>query len=328
MPTKPNKSGKQQEYIPAGNGEKSGQYLGDGVSTKSFKSFSKTQKNKNVNKENSKKTQKLEEELKSTLENYTSGKYSFYCEYSQGIIENNENIKDKALKYNTSYGTSKEETIQKIEDTKKIIEIIENQPLKEQTLYRIEREFLTNKINYKVGEIIKWGIRSTTKDNNFADKVLNGFDKGFDKKDFLNGCTIFKIEGKIKSLDIDKYSKFDQQEALVYGNFKVKNIEEDNLLEKWEKQKDQKINEYNKQVDYVLKYPQEFAKKYNIEFKKFTSKSGQEMMQIGKTITLTKSFDNQKAKNVLEKYANIIDPSYDNYDGVKTIKRITLVYNN
>lgn len=45
MPTKPNHSGQQQEYVPAGNGDASGEYADNAtVSNVHFKSFKKPEK--------------------------------------------------------------------------------------------------------------------------------------------------------------------------------------------------------------------------------------------------------------------------------------------
>ena len=45
MPTKPNHSGQQQEYVPAGNGDASGEYADNATgSNVHFKSFKKPEK--------------------------------------------------------------------------------------------------------------------------------------------------------------------------------------------------------------------------------------------------------------------------------------------
>lgn len=93
MPTKPNKAGEQQPYIPAGNGDSSGEYADNGGTNVHFQSFkkpeesvkssSKTKITNSVKKETIKESPKVKslndytDELlkKSGVKEYTSKKY-------------------------------------------------------------------------------------------------------------------------------------------------------------------------------------------------------------------------------------------------------------
>ncbi len=190
------------------------------------------------------------------LRAYTAGKYDACCNISQEIEESGTTSKD----YDSS----------DLEQTKQIMKVIDNQPVNSSELVRIESGYAS----HQVGDTITWGIRSTSRDTEFADKVLNRNDDGARDKlystydDSYLGMTEYRIVGNKKSLDISNYSEYDQQESLVKGKFKVVGKEEIRY------QPPKKIR-----FDEAVKDNPELKNNYS----EFTSKNGNLMMRDNQT---------------------------------------------
>ena len=143
---------------------------------------------------------------------YTSGDYHATCSISQALQEGKK-VPDGA-------------DAKVVEQTKQIMKAIDGQPIRTSELVRVE----AGHANVKAGDTLTWGIRSTSRDTNFADKVVNRSDEGSRDKvysthdDRYLGMTEYRITGSKKALDVDQYSEYDQQESLVQGNFKVKSV--------------------------------------------------------------------------------------------------------
>lgn len=216
----------------------------------------------------------ITEEMKQTFKDYTNGKYDYYCEYSQALVSKTGKDLQEAIERVDKYEGSGY-YIQNIgvdeakRRTKEMMDIIDSQPETETPLYRIDRW----NFDQKEGDIIEWGIHSTSRDAGFADRVLGGNEEGFVEyaERLKSRPTVFEIVGKKKHLDISEFSDFDQQESLVFGKFRIKSITEPDLSLSIKKQGFD---------DAVKEFPDSF------EF--FTSKKGKEMVRFadGKTFTI------------------------------------------
>lgn len=201
----------------------------------------------------------LTKENKAYLREYTSGKYRAACSISQEIQE----------------GKQPDGDAKDIEQTKQLMKVIDSQPIRNDELVRVE----TGHADLKAGDVLTWGIRSTSRDTAFADKVLNRQDEGTKDKlyslhdDRYFGMTEYHITGNKKALDVDEYSNFDQQESLVQGKFKVKSVEKTEF-------KPPKAQS----IDDAMKEHKELQERYS----EFTSKKGNPMIrdnETGKTYT-------------------------------------------
>lgn len=207
-----------------------------------------------------------------TLKDYSNGEYGYYCEYSQALVSKTGEDFEKAVAKVDKYRSGNVDNIgidEAKKRTKEIIDIIGSQPVSETPLYRIDRW----SFDKAEGDIIEWGIHSTSRDSTFADRVLGGNERGFvTYAEKLNKRpTVFEIVGKKKHLDISEYSDFDQQESLICGKFRVVKIIEPDLTISIKKQKFE---------DAVEDFPEQFSF--------FKSKSGKNMVRMldGKTYTV------------------------------------------
>ena len=222
-------------------------------------------------------TYKISDETAEYLRNYTAGKYHAACEISQDIMDGKgiEPYREKALK-NGEYTDIYTNLDTDIYQTKQIMKSIDEQPITDKELVRIE----AGDFEYKVGDTITWGIRSTSRDTDFSRKVLERSDDGLEDKlysgynDTYKGMTEYRIVGKKKALDISDYSNFDQKESLVQGKFKVISVDKKEYIPKPAKTIEQATNENQ--------IPKE-------RFQNFTSKKGNAMVRDTETgITYTK----------------------------------------
>jgi len=78
MPKKPNHAGKMQEYVPAGNGDASGEYGDSGGSNKHFKAFKKPKSVKPL---------KAKEKIKKTLDDDLKKAYQKYGNDEDSILD-------------------------------------------------------------------------------------------------------------------------------------------------------------------------------------------------------------------------------------------------
>lgn len=176
--------------------------------------------------------------IRDYLIDYTNGKYNHATSYSYFLL--NEKTKKKAIEkflyYNTNCISSKEDLVKEIPLIDEIIDIINKSPISDETLIRFQKTNITedeerNNIHqkeYKVGEILNWGIRSTSKDLNFVEKIASGNDRIELDSISVNGgyeYTEFKIVGPKRKLDIENYSYYEQSESLVMGKFIVEKVE-------------------------------------------------------------------------------------------------------
>lgn len=110
---------------------------------------------------------------------------------------------------------------------KNVKDLINKSIPKEIPLYRHETIYESDeRYNFEVGKTIKMDVRSFCNSENAFDscRALQLYDNAPHKD------VIFKIEGEVKSLEIESLSKFlNQKEHLVNGNFEITEIREATL---------------------------------------------------------------------------------------------------
>lgn len=166
-------------------------------------------------------------DMKQCFEEYARGEYEYYCAYSQALVTQSGDDLAKAVAdidywKNGSYiqtiglDTAKARTVE-------MMRLIDGQDLSDIPLYRIESFRGTMP---KQGDLLEWGIRSTSRDSTFADKVLKGLDKGLSSEfeELTHRPIVYEILGQKRHFDIAPFSPYDQQESLVFGKFKVLDI--------------------------------------------------------------------------------------------------------
>lgn len=209
----------------------------------------------------------LSESNKEYLRAYTSGNYKDCCAISQSI-EQGGNIQSG------SYDAHE------IEQTKQIMKAIDSQPVTDGELVRIE----SGDVDLKTGDTFTWGIRSTSRDTEFGDKVLNQADEGTENllysshDDKYLGMVEYRIVGEKKALDISSYSEYDQQESLVKGKFKVLSVDKSEFKPPESKTFEQAVKDNPSLKD---------------RYEEFTSKKGNSMVrdnETGQTYTKDKFF--------------------------------------
>lgn len=209
----------------------------------------------------------LSESNKEYLRAYTSGNYKDCCAISQSI-EQGGNIQSG------SYDAHE------IEQTKQIMKAIDSQPVTDGELVRIE----SGDVDLKTGDTFTWGIRSTSRDTEFGDKVLNQADEGTENllysshDDKYLGMVEYRIVGEKKALDISSYSEYDQQESLVKGKFKVLSVDKSEFNPPESKTFEQAVKDNPSLKD---------------RYEEFTSKKGNSMVrdnETGQTYTKDKFF--------------------------------------
>lgn len=161
---------------------------------------------------------KISSETMNSLIDYTNGMYTHYCEYSQALIEKKEGEIDWKNKWAAGTDIQKDQ-----EQTKEIMNHIKSSQV-DYDLYRFEllgsyRDFS----DFKVGDEISWGIRSVSQNSNWLDSVISGADEGIKLWDRREVVT-YTIKGKKNALDISPISTYDQDEALVCGKYKIKEV--------------------------------------------------------------------------------------------------------
>ena len=149
----------------------------------------------------------MKKEMNELLYNYSYGKYDDICEYSQYIISDGEDVVSKRSGNEMVASDWEILRLPEISDeikqqVKELADIIDNQSVSSQPLYRIERGVT----DVKTGDVINIGIRSTSQDSDFINRVFSEEDQGmhyypdgnFTEYRFLNS----------KSLDISDISAF------------------------------------------------------------------------------------------------------------------------
>lgn len=146
------------------------------------------------------------------LKDYTEGEFANAYIVAQKLIEGKE-INDSAFVTGNGMDHAKE--------TRRLLDKINSSTPSDQTLVRYENGSI-NPIP-KEGDTWTVGLRSFSRDKDFVNKVVANEDKGV--KAFGGNIVEYITEGKTRSFDMAPYSNFKQQEALVSGDFKVKNVE-------------------------------------------------------------------------------------------------------
>lgn len=208
----------------------------------------------------------LPQRLQKTLFDYTNGEFRNVCEWSQYITDKN-NFRSTYL-WDEGKGISK--SIK--EDVDDIHELIKEQPKEKGKLIRFER---ANHIdygrysgmyeNFKEGNYLNLGIRSTTRDLEFVDKLLNMEVEGLEsyhKKANEYGHIKYVFDSS-RSLDVSNISAYpDQLEELIYGKYKITKVT------------------HNKGVtggyEYIRMPMKEYVKENNLETEIRISKKGNE----------------------------------------------------
>lgn len=208
----------------------------------------------------------LPQRLQKTLFDYTNGEFRNVCEWSQYITDKN-NFRSTYL-WDEGKGISK--SIK--EDVDDIHELIKEQPKEKGKLIRFER---ANHIdygrysgmyeNFKEGNYLNLGIRSTTRDLEFVDKLLNMEVEGLEsyhKRANEYGHIKYVFDSS-RSLDVSNISAYpDQLEELIYGKYKITKVT------------------HNKGVtggyEYIRMPMKEYVKENNLETEIRISKKGNE----------------------------------------------------
>lgn len=151
-------------------------------------------------------------QLKNRIIEYTDGNYSDLTAYADYLANDKPD------------GFFKRELLEEVSDEDKewAIKLMEEIKKQEsnQELIRVERI----PRDVKVGDEIKVGVLSASKDLDFAERVISGGDKGIDYSE-RKGYSKYVFPKGTNSLDIEKYSPYNQNESLISGNFTVKKIE-------------------------------------------------------------------------------------------------------
>lgn len=203
----------------------------------------------------------MNDELKQALYEYTNGHFGHMCDYSQYLIDK-DNMQTRLAFYEKEMLPNLEE--KEKQQTIEIVNAINEQPVKDSMIYRIERNPTIDPVE---GNVVNLGIRSATRDAQFAKKVFEGEMEGFDfeEKHFNGNWMEYRFETS-KSLDISGISAYkEQEEELICGVYKIVRVEEvENVKAHWE---DTKIN------------VKDIAE--NVEH--FVSKNGKEMVKYSYT---------------------------------------------
>ncbi len=214
-----------------------------------------------------------DKELRDYIYDYTNGNYRDATTYTELI--NNGKTKKEAFEYVRIYGNSNSDDLLKeeIKKIEKLQNMIIAQPYKDDTLIRFEKTQMDENLNdkqrqYKIGEILNWGIRSSSTNINYFEKISSGNDAIVLEPlmaAYPFTYTEFKIVGS-QYLDISKYSEYpDQKEALIQGKFKVINVE------------NFRSNIVYDETKLTFK---EYLRKYNYRYEERITKSGKDFITI------------------------------------------------
>ena len=208
------------------------------------------------------------EDLKTFIYNYTDGDYSKICEYSQYILNPDMRV-SKFYKNDFWVKEILPEIPNDIKhNTETLVNIIKNQPVTNVPLCRIE----ANMIDVDVDDVLSFGIRSTSRDMEFAEKIFNGDVEGFDYDQFNGNFIEYRFKTS-KNFKVDEISAYkDQLEHLICGEYRVTDVEVvENVTRGW-------------------KYEMKPIKEVFPDVEMFTSKKGKEMVKYiedGKEKTMT-----------------------------------------
>ncbi len=168
----------------------------------------------------------LSKELQEVLYDYTNGFYRDLCDYSQYLVNGNDNNASPSL-YTKSKAWWEKNILSFVtederKNAEKLLNIIENQPVSDEPLVRIERD----RKDARPGEILSFGLRSASADLDFIEKIIDQEIEGFEDHDFFNGnWTEYRFLNS-KNLDVSEISAYqDQKERIFAGRYKVVSTE-------------------------------------------------------------------------------------------------------
>lgn len=225
-----------------------------------------------------------DKDLRDFIYDYTNGEYRIACSYTQRLAHGmTEKDAFKETNYYENSGINKlseNDFKNKIELSNKLLNEIDSQKPTQKILTRIEKhntDFGNKQTTFSVGQELDWGIRSTSSNEDFFNKVVSGQDKLSESSIMGNSYayTEYKIVGEKKGLNIAKYSEYpDQDEVLIHGKF---------IVEKVENFKPNIVYD-DKRITF-----KEYLKNNNFSYeKRISKKSGKEIIEIkdnqGKTV--------------------------------------------
>ena len=229
--------------------------------------------------------------LKEILYNYSNGYYGGIVDVSDAMLKGEEAISAyrEKMKPDSLSKPRDWDVDGNMDKASTIMRAIDRNPFDETPLYRVESAPYGGKLP-KVGEEITWGIRSFSSDKDFPYRAIRGEDKGMQKLaelygyDFSNSFDesqrpiVYEVVGKKKHLNIQEFSKYEEQaESLMYGTFVVEEIKDAPLESGIE----------------TFSFDEEVKRNHG-KYKLFKAKSGRDMVEVdGKTYTLA-SMQNKK----------------------------------
>lgn len=208
---------------------------------------------------------KLDEAMKKSIYDYTNGDYDDVCRYSQylvdpdGLMHGARQFENAILPYISDRDKERAE---------ELLRLIGEQSEKEQTLFRLEIGVNSS----GVGDTIKMGIRSTTRDDAFVDKVFDSNMEGFDfeSKNFNGEWTEYRFEN-VNSLDISPLSAYkSQEEELVSGAFEVTKVEFIENIPRGLAEKTIYVKDYAENVEHFVSKKGKDMVRYTYKGKEYT----------------------------------------------------------
>lgn len=218
--------------------------------------------------------------IRDYIYDYTNGDYLVASEYIRKL--NNGSSEEEAMRYVKTYFYDENKSNYDLETSLKLANElknkIENAPRKNNTLTRFEKQQVEpgEKLKeYNVGQEINYGILSTSSNEKFFDKVIEGKDK-IESESLMSAFpykyTELKFVGEKPQLDISKYSAYkDQDEVLITGKYVVEKVENFEPKVVYD-EKSITFSQYVKQNDY--KYELKTSKKSGKQIINIYNKDG------------------------------------------------------
>lgn len=235
----------------------------------------------------------LSEELQKTLYNYTDGDYVTLCDYSQYIMNGDADISPSQFVSTKQWWEEHRLpgiTEQEKKDAVELLNIINDQPVSDTPLVRIERSAL----DVSSGDEVTFGLRSTSSDLSFINKIENQDMRGFDmdllgEKNNGNWTEYHFINSK--GLDVSAISAYpEQQETIIAGTYKVVSVEKIDPVKQGLIEKDIKVSDMAENIT------------------PFTSKSGKDMIRY--------NYNGKEMTDTAEKFYSRTDTIYETQEGV------------
>ena len=235
----------------------------------------------------------LSEELQKTLYNYTDGDYVTLCDYSQYIMNGDADISPSQFASTKQWWEENRLpgiTEQEKKDAVELLNIINDQPVSDTPLVRIEKSAL----DVSSGDEVTFGLRSTSSDLSFINKIENQDMRGFDmdllgEKNNGNWTEYHFINSK--GLDVSAISAYpEQQETIIAGTYKVVSVEKIDPVKQGLIEKDIKVSDMAENIT------------------PFTSKSGKDMIRY--------NYNGKEMTDTVEKFYSRTDTIYETQKGV------------